>query len=348
MTNDRDKGSATSSAVPVYQWTEAVAEAQVGPLTKLACFALARYLPSHDIRPGAFPGTAKLVRDTGMCAKSLSTHLAKAKAANLIDIQPQPAIGSRFAHNLYRPKFPSGLTPLRARANVPGTSEAGCSDIRDTSAPGCDVHRETAAPVYDVRPNYPSADSVATATEHLSFEEQDISAETLALCREIARQAGAPLEPMLGSYRAWAKGRPAPRDPDRAIIGWFQTSGPKWAARNAKKAVAATSASFQPPVRRPAPDPARPPRNIELGAGHYGFVPWLDRLRADGKRDLADALSVAGRMFVDSEHPGSRDWNHLPSLTPIVGGVATITASPQMAASGPEIAGAGQSRSEAA
>jgi hypothetical protein len=93
---------------PVWSWTDAVAAADVPPLTKLVCLNIARYLSSA--------GTSwritrrEMLRDTNLASEALTRHLKIAQHHGLLAIERgfDPKTGHRTASS-YRPRFPKGV-----------------------------------------------------------------------------------------------------------------------------------------------------------------------------------------------------------------------------------------------
>ena len=115
---------------------------------------------------------------------------------------------------------------------------------------------------------------------------------------------------------------PVRGDPDKCFVAWVKSY--------LAKAPANTYVAASPNDRAP-PDPNPEPIRIEYG--ELGWEHWCDFLQRRGKRDLADALKAAGYMWVPSQFANVRRGED-PIFWP-------CTDRPEMAASEPEIAGAG-------
>jgi hypothetical protein len=100
--------------VPVWEWTGAIAAADVPPLTKLVCLNIARYLSSAG--KGWRLSIKQMMADTGLSNRALATHLKNAEKAGLLVIQRMPG--------------PNGQSP----AHVDQVREAHLGRARHVSA----------------------------------------------------------------------------------------------------------------------------------------------------------------------------------------------------------------------
>lgn len=132
----------TQTRQPVWTWRDAVRQADIPPLTKLVCWALANYIT--DLGEGCFPSVEALMRDTGLSNRSVSTHTANAVAAGLLEIDKRAAPGGKFTLNVYMPRFPDHCDLVR-----PG-DERGRNAPREGGSRGKnrvkDIHAADATP----------------------------------------------------------------------------------------------------------------------------------------------------------------------------------------------------------
>lgn len=107
---------------PVWSWTDAVARANVPPLTKLVCLNIARYLSSAG-KGWSIP-IKDMIDDTGLGNQAIARHLKIAKAAGLLTIRRNfdPRTGHRTV-TTYRPRFPRGVVLASQPAKMADPSD---------------------------------------------------------------------------------------------------------------------------------------------------------------------------------------------------------------------------------
>lgn len=118
--------------IPVWNWTGAIAAANVEPTTKLVCFAIARYL--NDAGKGWRITVKQLMADTGLSNKTISTHTEKAEGAGLLAIERTLKTNGQRGTNFYKPRFPDIVELSREPAELPG--DDGESRRAPPSVPG--------------------------------------------------------------------------------------------------------------------------------------------------------------------------------------------------------------------
>lgn len=121
-----DEPLMTQTRIPVWSWRDAIRQAPIPPLTKLVCYSLANYL--SDAGEGCYPSIERLMDDTGLSNKSLSTHLANAVEAGLVHIERDARSGGRLGRNRYLPQFPASCDLARTPAAMHNTHDEASDD----------------------------------------------------------------------------------------------------------------------------------------------------------------------------------------------------------------------------
>jgi len=102
--------------IPVWSWTDAVARADVPPLTKLVCLNIARYLSSAG--KGWRITIEEMMRDTAMAKQSIVTHLKRAVAAGLLIAKRHHDGKGHRTTTEYVPRFPDNAKLARRPADI--------------------------------------------------------------------------------------------------------------------------------------------------------------------------------------------------------------------------------------
>jgi Helix-turn-helix domain len=139
---------------PVWTWRSAIREADVPSLTKLVCLVIADYL--NDASDRCWPSVKRLMHETGLSNRSMSTHLQNAVEAGLLAMERRVGKNGRFEGTVYRPRIPAETVPPRE----PPSRDTNRVKLlhsdwpREAASPGPrelgDVHR-----VKEVHGNYP-------------------------------------------------------------------------------------------------------------------------------------------------------------------------------------------------
>lgn len=124
-----------SAKIPVWSWRHAVAKTNVPTLTKALCWAIGNYL--SDAGKGCWPSMGALVADTGMCERSITTHLKTAAAAGLLQVRRIRNDKGHLGPYTYHPCFPK---TVEFQTDIP-PSEGGILEGSDPGAP--DAPRES-------------------------------------------------------------------------------------------------------------------------------------------------------------------------------------------------------------
>lgn len=121
-----------STKKPVWSWTDAVAKADVPPLTKLVCLNIARYFSSAG--KGWRVSIKEMMADTGLSNRSLATHLQLAADAKLLIVKREAGPHGQRGVTTYIPCFPDG-TELAREAELP-PREGDSLGLSEPSSPG--------------------------------------------------------------------------------------------------------------------------------------------------------------------------------------------------------------------
>lgn len=98
-------------STPVWTWRDAIRRTKAEPATKLLCYTLATYM--SDTGRGCWPSVETLCDDTGMSARSITTHLAKAVEVGLLATSRRKAPDGRLQGYKYHPMFPKDAALAR-------------------------------------------------------------------------------------------------------------------------------------------------------------------------------------------------------------------------------------------
>jgi hypothetical protein len=80
--NDTQQSDCNKTKIPVWSWRDAIAKADVPPLTKLVCYDISRYL--SDAGKGWRIPVKDIIRDTGLGNQAVANHLRNAVDAGLL------------------------------------------------------------------------------------------------------------------------------------------------------------------------------------------------------------------------------------------------------------------------
>lgn len=184
-----------SGKIPVWSWRHAIARATVPTLTKALCWAIANYL--SDAGKGCWPSMQTLVEDSGMCERSITTHLRIASEAGLLHARRYRDKRGHLGPYKYHPGFPQNM---ELQSVIPASEggilapEEGGQDDHEPGAP--DASRDASLGASGSKPR-----RTKCATSNISKEE-------LSKERESALEASAsPLGAdwiLPDAWRAWA------------------------------------------------------------------------------------------------------------------------------------------------
>jgi hypothetical protein len=187
-----DTAGATAEAapkrIPVWSWRDAIAKANIPPLTKLVCYDISRYL-SDAGKSWRIP-VKDIIRDTGLSNRAVATHLANAVAAGLLVIRREMGADGRRGVSKYVPKFPDYMDLAREPAEP-------MQDVHAADGPSDECSRGRPREEYSRGPCEPSSSETPSPREAGSRQESFHQKDALH------QQAS--------SHQGDAQARPAPK-----------------------------------------------------------------------------------------------------------------------------------------
>jgi hypothetical protein len=93
--------------IPVWSWRDAIAKANVPPLTKLVCYDISRYL--SDAGKSWRVPVKDIMRDTGLSNWAVAAHLKHAVDAGLLVIKREIGPSGQRGVSRYVPRFPANM-----------------------------------------------------------------------------------------------------------------------------------------------------------------------------------------------------------------------------------------------
>lgn len=105
------------ATTPVWTWRDAIAQADIKPLTKLVLYTLANHM--NDRGQVCWPSVETLMEQTGLSNRSVATHLALAVAAGFLEIERKHNDKGHRYRTWYTPCFPEQFELARKATHFP-------------------------------------------------------------------------------------------------------------------------------------------------------------------------------------------------------------------------------------
>lgn len=168
------------SKTPVWSWRHAVAKAAVPTLTKALCWAIANYL--SDAGKGCWPSMQALVEDSGMCERSITTHLKIASDAGLLHARRFRDKRGHLGPYKYHPGFPNNMELQQIIPASEGGIPAPDEDGHDDHEPGApDASRDASLGALGSKPRRTKCATSNISKEELSKRERALASEASLL-----------------------------------------------------------------------------------------------------------------------------------------------------------------------